>query len=98
MSAENVALVRRGYEAMARGDLDVIAAILAPDVKWHGGVPGGEGGCRNRSEALAVMRGARRRGPMGELVDAIGVDDHVVVVLRRRNGENGGGEPVANLT
>ena len=33
MSQENVDLVRRGYEALARGDLDALFQILDPDVE-----------------------------------------------------------------
>jgi uncharacterized protein len=35
MSEENVELIRSGYEAFARGDLDAVIELLAPDVDWH---------------------------------------------------------------
>ena len=65
-----------------RGDLDAIGELLDPEVKWHGGDPSAEGACRNRDEALAFMRRARSRNPMGELVDVIDAGDRVVVVIR----------------
>jgi ketosteroid isomerase-like protein len=34
MSQENVEIVRHGFEAFQRGDLDGALAILAPDVEW----------------------------------------------------------------
>ena len=34
MSEENVEVVRRGYEAFARGDLDGVLEIMDPDVEW----------------------------------------------------------------
>ena len=37
MSESNATLARAGFEAAQRGDLDAIAALLDPDVKWHGG-------------------------------------------------------------
>jgi ketosteroid isomerase-like protein len=82
MSEANVAAVRRGYEAIARGDLEAIAEILAPDVKWHGGDEFAQGACRGSSQALAFMRAAIDRGRVGELVDVIDAGDQVVVVLQ----------------
>ncbi len=34
MSQENVELIRRGYEAFARGDVDAVLELLHPDVDW----------------------------------------------------------------
>jgi ketosteroid isomerase-like protein len=84
MAETNAEVARRGYEAVARGQLDAIRDLLAPDVKWHGGDPSAEGACRNREEALAFMRGAANRGGIGELVDVIDAGDHVVVIMRPR--------------
>ncbi len=36
MSAENVALIRRGYEAWNRGDLDAVLGLLDSTIKWDG--------------------------------------------------------------
>ncbi len=35
MSDENLALIKRGYEAFARGDLDFIREMSTPDCVWH---------------------------------------------------------------
>ncbi len=35
MSQENVELVRKGFEALNRGDRATMARLLAPDVEWH---------------------------------------------------------------
>jgi ketosteroid isomerase-like protein len=35
MSQENVELVRRGYEALARGDFDALFQVLDPDVEMR---------------------------------------------------------------
>ncbi len=82
MSATNVQLARRGYEAAARGDLEALREFLDPEVKWHGGDPSAPGACRNREQALEVMRQARGRGGIGELVDIIDAGDRVVVIMR----------------
>lgn len=82
MSPSNVEIARCGFEAVMRGDFDAIGELLDPQVKWHGGDPSAEGACGNREEALAFMRRARSRNPIGELVDVIDAGDRVVVVIR----------------
>jgi ketosteroid isomerase-like protein len=100
MSESNADIARRGFDAMLCGDLKVIAEMLDPDVKWHGGDP--SSGCQNRTEALEFMRNAlARRGPVIELVDVVDAGDKVVVIMRP-HGPGGQGDnqvsPVANLT
>jgi len=95
----NVEIARRGYEAVIRGDLEAIQAILDPDVRWHAGDPDAEYACHNRAEAIAFMRQnwLRRGAPPGEVVEMLDAGDKVVVIMRRTGGD---GEPelVANLT
>ena len=45
MSEENVEVIRRGYEAFERGDLDAVVADFAPDVEYvaAGIIPGRTG-------------------------------------------------------
>jgi ketosteroid isomerase-like protein len=92
-------LVRRGYDAARRGDLEAMRAILDPDVKWHAGDPEAAYACHNREQALAFM-GRANRGPIGELVDVIDAGEKVVVILRRRPSPDDpeSNELVANLT
>jgi ketosteroid isomerase-like protein len=35
VSQENVAVVRKGYESLARGDLGATARFWAPEIEWH---------------------------------------------------------------
>jgi ketosteroid isomerase-like protein len=92
----NVELVRRGFEAVLRGDLETIGGLLDPDVKWHGGDP--ESGCRNRVEALEFMRRAQRRG-IGRLIDVIDAgEDRVIVVLQPVAQPGAPPPPRANVT
>src|SRR5436190_71432 len=56
MSSANVELARRGFDAAARGDYEVVRELLDPEVKWHGGDPTAPGSCHNREQALAFMR------------------------------------------
>jgi len=95
VAAGNIELARRGFAAALAGDLDAIADLLDPDVRWHGGDPTAAGACRNREQALTFMRRAEalRNGSV-ELVDVVGSGDKVVVILRRTED----GVRVANLT
>jgi ketosteroid isomerase-like protein len=94
----NAQLVRRGYQAALRGDLEAIREILHPDVRWHGGDPDAQGACRNRDEALEYMQNARRRRPVGELVDVIPAGEKVVVIMRPAGRRGGRARSFANLT
>jgi ketosteroid isomerase-like protein len=77
-------LVRRGFQAASRGDIDAIAAMLSPDVRWHG-AGDDSGGCQNRKQTLRWMREAIERGVRVDLLDARELPgDRVVLVLRRR--------------
>jgi ketosteroid isomerase-like protein len=51
----NAAIVRSGYEAVARGDVSALADFLDPDIIWHESTPGFEGSYRGRDEALALL-------------------------------------------
>ncbi|GAC1486309.1 MAG: hypothetical protein NVS1B9_05190 [Solirubrobacteraceae bacterium] len=82
MSAANVDLARRGYEAVLHADLDAIRELLDPDVRWHGGDVSAPGACQNRDQALAFVRQARERGAIGELVDVVDAGEQVVIILR----------------
>jgi ketosteroid isomerase-like protein len=95
MSAENVELARRGYEAVTRGDFELIGEMLADDVKWHGGDEFAEGACRNRAQALRFMQAGIEQGRLGELVDVIDACGDRVVVVIRPPGED---SPRANVT
>jgi uncharacterized protein len=80
--ADNLELARRGYEALASGDLETVTELLDPEVRWHGGDPDGPGSCNGRGEANAFIRAARDRGPLPEVVEMIPFRERVVVVLR----------------
>src|SRR5947207_2864888 len=98
MAESNVERVRRGYEAALRGDLDVIAGMLDPAVRWHGGDPNAEGACRNKEQALQFMRQAWVRQGPGELVDVVDAGEKVVVIMRPDSDETGPAAVAANVT
>jgi ketosteroid isomerase-like protein len=94
----NVVRARRGFEAALRGDMDAIAPLLDPEVKWHGGDPSAAGGCHNRSEVLEFMRQALTRRGMVELVEVIDAGDRVVVILQPTSDAGEPPSPIGNLT
>jgi ketosteroid isomerase-like protein len=59
MGETNVELARRGFEAVLRGDLDLVGDLLDRDVKWHGGDPNAPGACRNRASARVHRKSPR---------------------------------------
>lgn len=89
----NAALVRSGYEAFVRGDIDAVTAMFADDILWH--VPG-------RGPLSRDYRGpAEVLGFFGEFMKLsngtfrIHVDDvlakgDTVVVLATESAERGG--------
>ena len=53
MSRENVEIVRRGYEAFNRGDIDGVVGLLAPDFEYvASGLVPGVGGVYRGAEGL----------------------------------------------
>ena len=98
MGEPNVETARRGFEAALRGDLGAIGELLDPNVTWHGGDPAAPGACRDRDQALTFMRqsSALRDGGI-ELVDVVGADEKVVVIMRPRSEGDEPAAAVANL-
>jgi 1-acyl-sn-glycerol-3-phosphate acyltransferase len=78
----DVALLRQGWDAFTRGDIEAAAEVLHPDVRWYAaGDPEGEGGCHNREDAVAFLRRARADGLTAELLDIRDAGDRLVAVI-----------------
>jgi ketosteroid isomerase-like protein len=86
VSADHIAVVRRGYEAFNRGDIDTAVVEFDPDVEWHtyivpgpgGGVYRGHDGVRELwSDAKKIFGGFRNEAE--EIFDA---GDQVVAFVR----------------
>ncbi len=89
MAHPNEDLVRRGFEAYARGDLTAqLADLMSPDVVWH--IPGRGPLAGNHAGLDAVAahfaRTARLSGGTHrvEIQDMLANDDHVVVLHSAR--------------
>lgn len=78
--AADAAVVRAGFEAFARGDLDAFAEIFHPDATWnhrnqdrHGGVhEGREGIVEFMVEAGRLTAGTLRAEPRAVMTDGAG--------------------------
>jgi ketosteroid isomerase-like protein len=79
--ASNIEIIFADWlDAMRRGDLDTMAARLAPDVV-HQGIRD-EWICRNRDEVLHNVRGRAGRVPPVEALELVAAGDQVVMSVR----------------
>src|SRR5947207_802839 len=95
MSAfENAEVVRRGYEAFARGDMGRLRELFAPDIRWHVNGRNRQAGTFEGIDAVLGSFGqlaAESGGTFGvDIHDMLASEDHVVVLARlsaQRGGE-----------
>jgi uncharacterized protein len=80
----NVTLVREGFEAFARGDMERMGDHLSDDIVWHvGGNSKWSGAYEGKAKVLDFFgRQAQAMGspPSAEVHDVLGNDEHVVVL------------------
>ena len=92
MPHPNVTLVQSLYAAFARGDGDVIAASLAPDLAWHSsGTDETSGTFHGVDEVLQHLLGEDHMDDFSlEVIDMLASDERVAVVARStgRRGEH----------
>jgi ketosteroid isomerase-like protein len=94
MAASDVVLLRRAWEAFARGDVEPATAVLDAQVRWYGaGDDEHEDGCRNCDEALAFIQRALADGVTAEAIEFRGAGDRVVVVLQTHQPPEWGDQP-----
>jgi hypothetical protein len=79
MSARMKETVEALREAVRRNDLSVVERLLADDVRWH---RNGSGGCHNREQVLATLRGQLERGVRPRLEEARAEGDRVLLRVR----------------
>src|SRR5262245_12638593 len=53
MASANVETLKRGYDALNRGDLSVVLELLDPDIEWHEPAPSLEGGAHRGRDSFA---------------------------------------------
>jgi len=80
----NARLIRHGYEAFAKGDLEAVREFMAPDVVWHEPGRGPLAGDHKGPEgvlALLAELGARSGGTFRiDVVDLLASAERVVAV------------------
>jgi uncharacterized protein len=81
----NARLVREGFEAFERGDMDWMGEHLSDDIVWHvGGNSKWAGTYEGKEKVLEFfMRQAQALGggpPQVDIHDVLGGDEHVVVL------------------
>jgi ketosteroid isomerase-like protein len=89
----NTALLRRGYDAYAKGDMATLTEMLSADVVWH--APGNNpfsGEHRGRDAVFAMF--ARTAALSGgthriELHDVLANDEHAVALIRETASRQG---------
>jgi hypothetical protein len=87
MSTDDERLARKGYEAVMRGEIDVLEQLLAPDLSldwWEHG----PWDCHGREEALAVIEERRGQHAIGELIEVREVAPGEVLVVTRTRPES----------
>lgn len=86
MSDENVGLVRRAYEAYARGDLTAMLEVVDPSLEWTYLDPSLEDPeprvCHGRRELERALQRQAARGLRTELEEVVGHGERVMVVAR----------------
>lgn len=79
----NERLARDGYEALMRGEVEVVEELMAPDLTWHWWEHG-PWDCHGRDEAVALIRERMGQRAIGELTEVTEVADGQVVVVVTR--------------
>ena len=93
MTHPNEELVRKGYEAFGKGDMDTLNDLFADDIAWH--APGRSpvsGDYRGKQEVFDVFAKVFELsgGTFNlELHDVLANDEHVVTLVTTRGERNG---------
>ena len=95
MSAENLDLIRRAYEAFGRGDIPTVLGIFDPSIQWH--VPGRSplsGDYKGHDDVVGFFTKSQElaAGTLSiEIDDMLAGNERVVVlctVLAQRHGQH----------
>ena len=90
---ENGELVRSGYEAFSKGDMETIANIFAPDIRWNISGRNLISGTYNGQEETFAFFGKLMEHTDGTFTvgvhDVLASDDHVVVLAKESASRNG---------
>jgi ketosteroid isomerase-like protein len=92
--AGDIELLRRAWDAYARGDIDAATAVLHPQVRWCAAEePDAEGNCHDRDQAVAFIHRSLADGVSAEALDFRDAGDRVVVVVQTHQPPEWGDQP-----
>ena len=101
MAHQNEDLIRKGYTAFDKGDLDTLRDLFSPDIVWHSAGRSSLSGDRKGIDEVLALLGelAQRTGGTFkvEIHDLFAGDDHGVVLstaTAQRDGKNYNGNGV----
>lgn len=90
---ENAELIRSGYEAFLKGDMDTVAKVFAPDIRWNIGGHNVLTGTYKGQEEVFGFFGKLMEATGGtfsmEIHDLLASDDHVVVIVKESASRGG---------
>ena len=84
----NIAILRRGYDAFATGDVATVSELIAPDAIWHvGGHHPFSGEYKGRDQILGFFATLIQDtgGTLAfEVHDVLANDDHAIALVREK--------------
>ena len=90
---QNIATIRRGYEAFGKGDIETLKTLFAPNANWHavrtGVLPGNYRGAQAILEFFGQFAQETQGSMRVELLTMAASGDHVFV-LDRATGKRKG--------
>jgi uncharacterized protein len=90
---QNIAAIRRGYEAFAKGDIETLKTLFAPNAIWHSVVTGILPGNYRGAQAILEFFGRLAHETNGtvraELQTIAASGDHVFALHRNTGKRNG---------
>jgi uncharacterized protein len=91
--SENIAVVRRGYEAFAKGDIPTLKTLFAPDATWDsvptGILPGSYRGVQEILEFFGRLAHETNGTVRAELQTIAASGDHVFALHRNKGTRKG---------
>ena len=91
--AQNIAIVRGGYEAFAKGDIETLKALFAPNATWHsvetGILPGNYRGAQAILEFFGRLAHETNGTVRAELQTTAASGDHVFALHRNMGKRKG---------
>ncbi len=90
---QNVAVVRRGYEAFAKGDIETLKTLFTPNAIWHsvgaGVLPGNYRGLQAILGFFGQLANETQGTVRAELQTVAASGDHVFALHRNRGERKG---------